>query len=668
MTTRAPFGSWPSPISAASLVATSTPVGSPRFVGDSIWWLEGRPAEGGRFTVVADGEPHRELVPAPYNVRSRVHEYGGSAWAPVGDGSGDALVFANFADQRVYLHTGDGTTALTPASVPDQDAPADPRLRFAEFTASWRDGEVLAVCEDHTGEEIERYIVAIPLDGSAADDVAALRRVTPSSRFAAYPRVSPDGTRIAWISWEHPQMPWDGTVLHVGDVDDAGPATGVRDIAGSTTESVLQPEWLDAGSLAFISDRSGWWNLYGQVPEPGSEARPLCPRAEEFAEPLWQIGSTWYQVLDDGRILAAHGTHGMRLAVLDPATGVLEDLDLQLTHAVPSGVRRTGDAPRTGLEVLTVSQSATEGAGIRLVDVDAGSLQTVRRALDELPAAGALPTGEAMDFPGSDGAVVHANVYAPALAGHAGPEGELPPFVAFVHGGPTGQARIGLSLPIAYYTSRGIGVVDVNYAGSSGFGRAYRDRLKGQWGVADVADTVAVMRGLVDAGIADPKHLAIEGGSAGGWTTLACLVNTDAFAAGISRYGVADLEALVADTHDFEAHYMESLVGPWPEARELYAERAPINHVDQLDCPVLLLQGDEDRVVPPNQSRLFADALAAKGIEHAYVLFAGEQHGFRKAANIVRAQELSLAFYAHVFGFTADVEPIELTRGTGAGA
>lgn len=661
MTIRAPFGSWPSPISATSLVASTIPVASPGYVGDEIWWQEGRPAEGGRFTVIAGGDPDRDLVPAPYNVRSRVHEYGGAAWAPVDDGAGDRLVFANYADQRVYLRTGDGPSALTPASAPAGNA-VDPQLRFAEFTASWRAGEVLAVCEDHTGAVIERYIVAIPLDGSAAEDAAALRRVTPSSRFVAYPRVSPDATRIAWISWEHPQMPWDGTVLHVGRLDEAGPATAVLDLAGSTTESVLQPEWLDASTLAFISDRSGWWNLYAQD-LGGGEARPLCPRAEEFAEPLWQIGTTWYQLLEDGRILTAHGTHGMALGLLDPATGELEELDLPLTHALPAGVRR--DPAGTGLQVLTLSQDTTEGTGIRLVDGATGSLRTLRLALDGIPAPGALPVGRAMEFPGDGGDVVHANVYAPALAGYAGDVGELPPFVAFVHGGPTGQARIGLSLQIAYYTSRGIGVVDVNYAGSSGFGRAYRDRLAGQWGVADVADTVAVMRGLVDAGIADPARLAIEGGSAGGWTTLACLTGTSTFAAGISRYGVADLEALVADTHDFEAHYMESLVGPWPAARELYAERAPINHVDQLDCPVLLLQGDEDRVVPPNQSRKFADALAAKGIEHAFVLFAGEQHGFRMAANIVRAQELSLAFYAHVFGFTADVEPIELTRGGG---
>ncbi|MDN5811973.1 MAG: prolyl oligopeptidase family serine peptidase [Arthrobacter sp.] len=661
MSIRASYGSWPSPLTAASLIATRRPVGFPRFVADVVWWVEGRPEEGGRNTIMADGDPQVELLPAPYNVRSRVHEYGGAAWAPLADSAQTGrFVFTNFADQRVHLRGPAGISALTPDSRPGGQT--DPQLRFAEFVPSADAGEMLAVCEDLSGPAPERYIVAIPLDGSAAQDASRLRRVTPPSRFVAYPRLSPDARRIAWISWEHPQMPWDGTVLHVGELDDAGIVSSVTELAGSVAESVLQPEWLDAGALAFISDRSGWWNLYRQDVDAGT-ARALCPREEEFAEPLWQIGSTWYSVLEDGRILAAHGTHGMRLGVLDPRTGTLEDLEAVLTHALPIEIHDEG----TGPQVLTVSQNSTEGNGIRVLDLASCQMRTIRRSLAELPDPGVLPTGRAMEFTDETGTVVHANVYEPALAGYLGGTDEKPPFIAMVHGGPTGQAHIGLSLEIAYYTSRGLGVVDVNYAGSSGFGRAYRERLAGQWGVADVQDTVAVMRGLVDAGLADPDRLAIEGGSAGGWTTLACLTNTTAFSAGISRYGVADLEALVADTHDFEAHYMESLVGPWPQARALYVERAPINHVDDLDCPVLLLQGDEDKVVPPNQSQKFADALAAKGIEHAYVLFAGEQHGFRQAANIVRAQELSLAFYAHVFGFDAGVAPIELTGGsTGA--
>lgn len=685
MTIRAPYGSWPSPINARQVAAGTTPIGAAAFSGDELWWLEGRPAEGGRLTVVAgpaglDGVT-RELVAAPFNVRSRVNEYGGSAWASVRIDGRDRLVFVNFADQRVHLVDPEGglPVPLTPA--PEH---ADPELRFAEFTPSSLPGELLAQCEDHRGGGIARYVVAVPLDGSAATDASALRRVVPASRFVAGARVSPDGRRIAWICWEHPQMPWDGTVLRVADLTAEGTAENVRDVAGAVDESVLQPEWLDADTLAYVSDRSGWWNVYsqgvtGQDPLD-AEPRALCPREEEFAGPLWNVGTGWYRVLDSGRLLVSHGTHGMRLGILDVAAGELTDLDLPFTRAIPHAVRATPPRPPAGgppaaapppaggpapaapsFEALVGATSLVDGDGIRLIDLASGSVRTVRLALADRPDPGVLPVARSMEFPADDGASVYAHVYEPRLSGHDGLKGELPAFVALVHGGPTSQAHAGLSMGVAYYTSRGIGVVDVNYGGSTGYGRAYRERLKGQWGVVDVADTVAVMRGLVAAGIADGNRLAIEGGSAGGWTALACLTLTDTFDAGVSRYGVADLEALVTDTHDFESRYMEGLVGPWPAARQLYRDRAPVNHVDGLDCPVLLLQGDEDKVVPPSQSQAFADALAVKGIPHAYVVFKGEQHGFRKAENIVRAHELTLAFYAKVFGFAADVPAIELS-------
>ena len=311
--------------------------------------------------------------------------------------------------------------------------------------------------------------------------------------------------------------------------------------------------------------------------------------------------------------------------------------------------------------MLVNATSLTEGDGLRVINLSTEVVENVRLSESALPDPHALPAARPMEFTTADGEPVYAHVYEPKLGDYSGLEGELPPFVALIHGGPTSQAFARLSPGIAYYTSRGIGVVDVNYGGSTGYGRAYRNRLRGQWGVVDVHDTLAVMNGLVDAGLADPQRLAIEGGSAGGWTVLACLTGSDVFAAGISRYGVSDLAALVHHTHDFESRYMESLVGPWPEARQLYAQRAPINHVDSLNCPVLLLQGDEDKVVPPAQSQVVADALAARGIAHAYVLFKGEQHGFRRRENIIRDRELSLAFYARVFGFDADVEPIELS-------
>ncbi len=652
MDTHLPYGSWPSPITAAQVAAGTTPVGGGGFVGEEFWWLEGRPAEGGRLTVLAraaeSDAPARELVPAPFNVRSRVNEYGGASWAAVDSGAGPQLVFVNFRDQRLYLAGAHGGTPvpLTPASA---GAGGEPALRFAEIIDGPA-GHVLAICEDHR-TELRRYIAAIPLDGSAAQDPGALIEVTASSRFVAAPRLNPAGTRISWISWEHPQMPWDGTQLHVAEMRDLAAANDTV-LAGSTTESVLQPEWLDDQRLVFISDASGWWNPYLHD-LASSTQRQLCDREEEFAGPLWTVGQNWYKVMDANTLLLTHGTHGSSLARLDVETGELRQLVLPFTRISPTGLR--------GNQLLATATSLVQGDGLRLIDLDTLEVRNISLALKDLPDPEALPGAKAMEFTTPDGSRVYAHVYEPKLGNLVGPEDERPPYVALVHGGPTAQAFAQLSLSIAYYTSRGIGVVDVNYGGSTGFGRAYRQRLSGLWGVVDVQDTVAVLEGLVAAGMADPKRLAIEGGSAGGWTVLSALTTTNTFSAGISRYGVSDLVGLVRDTHDFESRYMDSLVGPYPEAAELYAQRAPINHVQDISCPVLLLQGDQDKVVPPAQSQVVADALAANGIPHAYVLYAGEQHGFRRAETIVNALETSLGFYAAVFGFDADVPVLKLS-------
>ncbi|PQZ86968.1 prolyl oligopeptidase [Arthrobacter sp. MYb227] len=652
MTTSLPYGSWPSPITAEHVAAGTTPVGGGAFVGDELWWLEGRPAEGGRLCVMARGatsdEAPRQLVATPFNVRSRVNEYGGSAWAAIKTHGSNELIFANFADQRLYKVSAQGETpqALTPES---SGFDGDPQLRFAEIIQGATKDEIFAVCEDHR-QELRRYIVAIPLDGSAASDVNALREVSPSSRFVANPRLSPEGSKLAWISWEHPQMPWDGTELHVADLVE-GSATNDSVLAGSTTESVLQPEWLNENELVLISDRSGWWNLYLHDLRT-SRQRELCPRDEEFAGPLWALGQSWYMVRDANTLLVTHGTHGTSLATVDVKSGELTPLELPFTRISPSALHDG--------KLLATATSLVEGDGLRLIDLETLNVENISLSLSALPDPGTLPTATAMEFTTADGSPVYAHVYGPRLEGFAGPREEKPPFIAFVHGGPTAQAFAQLSLSIAYYTSRGIGVVDVNYGGSTGFGRAYRERLRGQWGIVDVQDTVAVMEGLVAQGIADGTRLGIEGGSAGGWTVLNALTTTKTFGAGISRYGVSDLVGLVSDTHDFESRYMESLVGPYPEAAELYAQRAPINHVNDISCPVLLLQGDEDKVVPPAQSQEVADALAANGIPHAYVLYSGEQHGFRRMENIINALETSLAFYANVFGFNAEVPVLEL--------
>ena len=652
MTTSLPFGSWPSPITAEHVAAGTTPVGGGAFVADELWWLEGRPAEGGRLSVMARGarsdEAPRQLVTAPFNVRSRVNEYGGSAWAAIDIDGSYELVFVNFADQRLYKVASHGgtPTALTPVSEGDD---GDPQLRFAEIIQGATDDEIFAVCEDHRAE-LRRYIIAIPLNGAAATNVQNMREVSPASRFVANPRLSESGEKLTWISWEHPQMPWDGTELHVADLHD-GIAVDDRVLAGSTTESVVQPEWLSENELVFISDRSGWWNLYLHDLISGVQ-RPLCPRDEEFAGPLWALGQSWYKVWDTNTLLVTHGTHGSALAKLEVNSGELTEFELSFTRISPSTLHDG--------KLLATATSLIEGDGLRLIDLATLSVENIKLALKDLPDPGALPHANAMEFTTADGSPVYAHVYEPRLEGFSGLADEKPPFVALVHGGPTAQAFAQLSLAIAYYTSRGIGVVDVNYGGSTGFGRAYRERLRGQWGIVDVQDTVAVMEGLVAQGIADGSRLGIEGGSAGGWTVLNALTTTKAFGAGISRYGVSDLVGLVSDTHDFESRYMDSLVGPYPEAAQLYAQRAPINHVNDISCPVLLLQGDEDKVVPPAQSQVVADALAANGIPYAYVLYSGEQHGFRRMENIINALETSLSFYAKVFGFTTDLPELEL--------
>ncbi|WP_193509377.1 prolyl oligopeptidase family serine peptidase [Cryobacterium sp. BB736] len=633
--TTAPFGSWTSPITAASLVASGHPVSGGRYVGDDIWWLEARPTESGRLAVRrrdASGDVV-DVLPAPWNARTRVHEYGGGAWAVTDAG---ALVFAEFSDQRLYR--------LDPQTAePVPLTPAGQGMRFAEL--SIRGDEVIAVRETHADGDLERDIVAVALDGSG------IRSLVGGSRFLAYPRISPDGKWIAWIAWDHPNMPWERTELRVGPIVD-GVVTGWKALMGAGgDESVLQPEWADSATVHAISDRSGWWNLY-RITRDGAIER-LDASDADTGGALWALGTRWHLALGDGRLLYTRtvGTDSVR--VLEPRSGDTRDLVLPLTTI--------GLCDVNGDRVLLTGGSATIAGGLRELNVSTGELTNIRFSTDELPDAAYLPEAEAMTFTGER--EVHAIVYRPRNPDFQAPPGELPPFVAVVHGGPTGHSAPQLSLTYAFFASRGIGVIDINYGGSTGYGREYRERLNGQWGVVDVEDTIVAITGLADAGIADPNRLAIRGGSAGGWTVLAALVQSDVFACGVSYYGVADLTALAEDTHDFEARYLDGLVGGLPEAADVYRARAPINHVDQLDCPVLLLQGLDDPVVPPSQSEAFRDALVGKGIPHAYVGYEGESHGFRKAETIIHSTQAELSFYGQVMGFeTPDVPQLELWR------
>ncbi len=650
MTEQAPYGSWPSPISASDLAGSVHPVDGGAFVGDDVWWAELRSAEGGRYAIRRTGPGGQpiDVLPAPWNARSRVHEYGGGAWAAT---RGRALVFVEFSDQRLYTLAEGGT--------PRPLTPADAGFRFGELSIVG--DRVLAVREVHTESELTRDIVTVPLDGSAADAAENIVQVVSGSHFLAYPRQSPDGTKLAWIAWEHPQMPWDGTELRVGDLtaplEEGGTVGEWATVAGSTDESVLQPEWdgTPGGSEALfaLSDRTGFWNLY-RVSLPGKMTLVSESKAD-VGGPLWTLGRRWYQQLDDGRIVTVNTFGNDHLCILDPDTGELNELDTPFTTV--------GLCDMRGSRLLLVSASAQLTRGLRILNNN-GRIQDVRRDVDQLPDTGYLSEARPMTFKGPK-REVHAFVYPPTNPKYVGLPGEKPPYIAFVHGGPTSHVQAAPSLTHAYYTSRGIGVIDVNYGGSTGYGREYRNRLRGQWGVVDVEDTVQAVLGLAKQGMADPSRLGIEGGSAGGWTVLASLTSTDVFAAGVSYFGVAELTAFVTETHDFESRYVDGLIGPLPASAELYEKRAPLNNVAGLNAPVLLLQGLDDPIVPPAQAERFRDALVAKGIPHAYIAYEGESHGFRRADTVISAHEASLSFYGQVFGFTPpDVPELPLWRPT----
>ncbi|OXY90155.1 prolyl oligopeptidase family serine peptidase [Streptomyces diastatochromogenes] len=631
------YGSWPSPIDAALAAAHD---GHPEwvgFVGDEVWWTEPRPAEGGRRALVRRGTDGAEesVLPAPWNVRSRVIEYGGRPWDGVMRDDGPLVVFTHFADQRLYRYEPGGEPRpLTPVS------PVGGGLRWAEPQVDLARGEVWCVLEEFTGDgpdDVRRVLAAVPLDGSAADDRAAVRELTDGRhRFVTGPRVSPDGRRAAWLAWDHPRMPWDGTELLVGEVGDDGTLHTVHTVAGGPEEAVAQVEWSADGRLLYASDRSGWWNLY-------RDGTPLCPREEEFAGPLWKLGLRWFAPLGNGLIAVVHGRGSTVFGILDPESGEVVDATGPWTEFAPSlaahggRVVAVGAGPRTGYEVVELDTSSGHARAIGA------------RHRDPVDPA-YYPEPRIRTFTGPGGREVHAHVYPPHHPGRTAPDGELPPYVIWAHGGPTSRVPLVLDLEIAYFTSRGIGVAEVNYGGSTGYGRAYRERLREQWGVVDVEDCAAVARALAEEGTADPGRLAIRGGSAGGWTTAASLTTTDVYACGTIVYPVLDLATWgPGETHDFESRYLESLIGPLTEVPARYAERSPTAHADRLTVPFLLLQGLDDVICPPAQCERFLAGIAGRGVPHAYLTFAGEGHGFRRAETMVRALEAELSLYAQVF-------------------
>lgn len=630
MKNTAPYGAWPSPITADRVTAGALRLDHIQLDGDQVYWVEGRASEGGRSVIVrrAASGVITEVTPAPFNVRTRVHEYGGAAYT-VDRG---VVYFSNFADQRIYRQS--------PGQAP---APITAAGGFhADFCVDRTRDRLLSVREDHSkGGLPATTIVAIePAAGGAAVPPLWRERILISGAdFYSDPVVSPDGRTLAWLQWHHPNMPWDGTELCCAPFTADGMLGEAAIIAGGPAESIFQPEWSPDGTLYFVSDRSGWWNLYRGH---GGAVECVHAMAAEFGKPQWTFSMVTYAFVDAARIAASYTQDGRwHLALLDTATNRFTPVPLPVEPL--ESIRAGHDA------IYFIGGSPTAATAITRLSLADRSVTVLRPAAVAAIAPAWISVPEAVTYT-AEGRDVYAFYYPPASPGTTAPPGERPPLLVVTHGGPTGATLDVLDPKIQFWTSRGFAVLDVNYSGSTGYGRAYRERLNRQWGIADVADAVGGAQAMVAAGKADAARLIIRGGSAGGYTTLSALTFHDTFQAGASYYGICDLEVLQQDTHKFESRYNETLIGPYPAARDVYLQRSPIHFTDRLSCPIILFQGLDDKVVPPNQSAMMADAVRQKGLKVKYLTFAGEQHGFRKAESMVRALEAELAFYRDVFG------------------
>src|SRR5579884_3222253 len=638
--TPSPCGSWRSPIGAHMLAEKSIGIGGAAVDGDDLYWMELRPTDQGRYVLVRrDASGHvADVTGAPHNVRTRVHEYGGGA-VTVRDG---VVWYSNVADGRLYrLDPGGTPRAIT----------REGSLRYADFVYDPRRDRIVAVREDHEHLAVSRTAGADDRPAEAVNTIVALPAsaageqtvLAQGADFYAAPRLSPDGAQLCWLSWNHPHMPWDVTELWVADLDGAGTPSNVRLVAGGDGESVLEPQWSPDGVLHFVSDRTGWWNIHRWTPGSGVEA--LTAERAEFAGPSWQFRMSHYAFDGPARIVATYVVEGMsRLGVVDTVARTLTPVPVPFSHISPSIAVRDGHAYVAAASPATL---------LALVDVDTatGEHEVVRSSASVAIGSTYISLFEVVESPTEKGRTAYAFFYPPRNPEHSIPEGELPPLLVRTHDGPTAHTPAMLSLDTQYWTTRGFAVLDVNYGGSSGYGREYRQRLDGAWGIVDVEDCVNGALHLVRQGRVDGARLAIDGGSAGGYTTLAVLTFRDSFAAGTSFFGVADLELLARDTHKFESRYLDRLVGPYPQRLDLYRERSPIHHTDRLSRPIILFQGLEDRVVPPAQAEEMYEAVHAKGVPCALVTFEGEDHGFRKAESIVRTQDGELWFYSRIFGF-----------------
>lgn len=627
MTEAKPYGSWDSPITSSMIVESAIRLGDIILDDEDVYWNEIRPEEKGRSVIVRwKGGQCQDVLSEPYNARTRVHEYGGYAFTV----RHNKLYFSNFNDQGFYCSSHDGDI---------QPLVVEKGKRFANPIFDDKQEVIYAIEEEHRSEhDVVNRLVKIGKD---------VEVVHEGHDFYSMPALHPNGTHLAFLSWDHPKMPWDGTTLYVGRLSDEGLLVDIKAVAGGENESIFQPMWSKDGTLYYVSDRSGWWNIY----QENGECQ--CPMEGEFGQPLWVFGMENYGFLEDGRIATVYTVKGTDyLGIIDPKSKSLEKVDLPFTSY--------GSFKVAGNHLYFTAASPNEMRVLAKYDTDSKALEIIRKSKELSVDAGYLSLPETVEFPTENSQTAYGFFYPPKNKDFEGTD--VPPLIVKSHGGPSARIAPILNLEIQYWTSRGFGVLDVNYGGSTGYGREYRERLRKNWGVVDVNDCINGALFLAKTGRVDRNRMAIKGGSAGGYTTLAALTFRDVFKAGASYYGVTDLEALAADTHKFEARYLDGLIGPYPQEKKRYTALSPIHHTDKLSCPVILLQGAEDKVVPPAQAEMMFNALSKKKIPVAYVLFEGEQHGFRMAENIKKALDYELYFYGKIFEFTPsdDLEPITI--------
>ena len=636
----ATYGSWKSPITSNSIVSQTIGIGNVALDRQNIYWLEKRPQEKGRNLIVGYFPEHgiKDVTPAPFNVRTKIHEYGGGAFAI----ERDTIYFSNYSDSRIYRQTVEGQPE--PITKPAKRC-------YGDIIVDHKRNRLICVCEDRTrlGVEPRNSVIAVELD------TGELQTLIEGSDFYSSPRLSPDGQYLAWIDWNHPDMPWDSTYLWLAQIDARGSVLEPQLVAGGKTESICEPKWSDNGTLYFSSDRTNWWNIYRRNPNGNVEI--VHEMAAEFAYPHWVFGLSTYALIGNERAVCAYSQGGSwHLGKIDLQTKQFEPIETRYNNI--------SDLQTNGSSVFFIGGSPTETTALIQLDLEANKERVLKRAGELSIDPDYLSLAEAIAFPTTDDLVAHAWYYPPQNEDFIAPAGELPPLVVKSHGGPTAAASVNLNLRIQYWTSRGFGYLDVNYGGSIGYGRQYRQRIDGKWGIVDVDDCVNAARYLVQQGRVDGDRLVITGSSAGGYTTLAALTFRNTFKAGASYYGVSDLEILARDTHKFESRYLDRLIGKYPEEKAVYQERSPIYFTEQLNCPVIFFQGLQDKVVPPNQAQMMFDAIAKKGLPVAYVVFEEESHGFRIADNIKQALDSEFYFYSRIFGFepAEAIAPVEIVN------